>query len=485
MRRTHGWLLLAALWLLAPASAHAADPGRWVQTGEHTAPLYYYQGITHDPDANFYFDGIHVGLYKTDSELSELARKDDVIPPEVHAAEGYDHIGDLTWEPGEGGRLLLPLECYYPVPGAPSNTCPPNDLQVQDFAPGSGAIGVADDDTLEWQYYVKLDGADTKKAMWVELSPDGELLWTQGGAGSEDGGPGNDLLAYRVSDINRSNAAPAAAPIKAVRRVAGAVPPSGITGAAFYGGRMFVAGQQDQSDSSADLFQVWSIDLDTGERRLEIEREITGESEGITAVRALDGRLHWLIQPYNTEAPPSYGVTNATILSFSPTGSPSPDTSPGPGTEPDPVAGVLGEKTGRSCLPAHSRVSARGVGRIRLGASRRMLESIAGTASSRGRTLGWCVEGGGELRVLLSRDGRALLIVTTARRHEAAGAVGPGDPASALREPIRVARNLVAGDRARRILFGLRGRRVAYVAVAGRRLAADTRALRAALRAAR
>src|SRR4051812_37764787 len=77
-------------------SAQAADPGRWVETGRTTIPLYYYQGVTSDPARNFYFDGVHVGLYRTDAELNETARNDDAIPPAVHAAENYNHIGDLV-----------------------------------------------------------------------------------------------------------------------------------------------------------------------------------------------------------------------------------------------------------------------------------------------------------------------------------------------------------------------------------------------------
>src|SRR4051794_976134 len=111
--------------MVSTVPAHAADPGKWVETGRSSIPLYYYQGITSDPARNLYFDGVDFGLYKTDSQLNALARHDDEIPPQVHVSEGYNHMGDLTWDPGEGGRLLLPLECYYPYPDAPNsgNTC--------------------------------------------------------------------------------------------------------------------------------------------------------------------------------------------------------------------------------------------------------------------------------------------------------------------------------------------------------------------------
>jgi hypothetical protein len=285
-------ILVAAISAAFAPAALAADPGRWSETGHSTIPLYYYQGVTSDPARNFFFDGIYFGLYRTDSQLNETGRNDDVIPPAVHASENYNHIGDISWDDAEGGRILLPLECYYPPAG---NTC------------NTGSIGVADPASLAWRYYVKLDPAEIPKAMWAEVSPDGQLIWTSSG---------NDLLAYRTADVNPANAAPDGPVIRAVRRLPSAVPPTGITGATFYGERLYVAGQQ------GDLFEVWSIDLATGQRRLEIERTIVGESEGLDVNPALGGVLHWLIQPYNEENIPTYGVTNGTLLHFVPNNQP-------------------------------------------------------------------------------------------------------------------------------------------------------------------
>ena len=290
-------LLLAAAATVAclaalPAAALAVDPGRWQQTGQTTMPLYYYQGITSDPASNFFFDGIYFGLYRTDSQLNETGRNDAVIPPTVTAAEGYNHIGDISWDAAEGGRILLPLECYYPPAG---NTCK------------TGSIGVADPGTLQWRYYVKVDPAEIQKVMWNEVSPDGQLIWTSSG---------DDLLAYRASDVSAANAAPSGPVIKAVKRLKGVVPASGVTGASFYGDRLLVAGQ------GTGPFQVWSIDLATGQRTLEIEREIVGESEGLDVATALGGVLHWQVQPYNKEGPPTYGVANGTLLHFVPSNQP-------------------------------------------------------------------------------------------------------------------------------------------------------------------
>src|SRR3954469_20537810 len=288
-------LAVATFAVLAiPPAARSADPGRWRETGHSAIPPTYYQGVTSDDRGHLFFDGIFVGLYRADTKLSEQARQDDEIPATVKATEGYDHMGDLSWDAREGGRVLLPLECYYPGTPGDANTC------------HTGSIGVADPGTLKWRYYVKLDPAEIPKAMWDEVSPDGTLLWTSSG---------NDLLAYRTADITPANAAPAHAPIRSVRRRRGAVPPSGITGATFVGGRMFVAGQ------GGGPFRVWSIDLATGQRRLEIEREIVGESEGLVTASLKGGTLHWLIQPFTTEPrPPTYGPDHATLLSFRPAG---------------------------------------------------------------------------------------------------------------------------------------------------------------------
>jgi hypothetical protein len=169
-------------------------------------------------------------------------------------------------------------------------------------------LGVADPRTLGWRYYVKLDPAEIPKAMFAVVSPDGQLVWTSSG---------NDLLAYRSADINLANAAPGGTAIHAVRRLSGAVPPSGITGAAFYRGRMYVAGQ------NGGPFQVWSISMSSGSRRLEIERRIVGESEGLAVAPILNGVLHWLVTPFNPEGrPPTYGPNHNVLLSFVPRGSP-------------------------------------------------------------------------------------------------------------------------------------------------------------------
>lgn len=283
-------VLLAVVALVAaagPGSAQAQDPGRWIETEHDLLPLEYFQGVTSDPRRDLYFDGLFSGLYRTDRDLTEEARNVSAIPVDVFERERYNHIGDITWDRRERGRVLLPLECFIPFLGNPCKT---------------GSIGVSDPDTLQWRYYVKLDPAFIDKAMWAETSPNGRLLWTSNG--SVNGG--NDLLAYDMKEITAANAAPGGPLLRPVRVLPGAVPPSGITGATFYKGRLFLAGQR------GGPFRVWSVDLSDGSRRLEIEKRIFGESEGLDIVKARDGKLHWLITPLLGTGS-SYGNTSALV----------------------------------------------------------------------------------------------------------------------------------------------------------------------------
>jgi hypothetical protein len=272
--------------------ALGANPGRWVETGHSIMPLEYFQGVTSDRHRNLYFDGIFIGLYRADSELNETNRVNAGIPQSVAIGEGYNHIGDLTWDAREGGRLLLPLECFNIIGG---NTCK------------TGSIGVADPLTLQWRYYVKLEPASIDKAMWAETSPNGKLLWTSSGSG-------RDLLAYDMDEITEANAAPSGPKLQPVRRLVGAVPPSGITGATFYKHRLLVASQ------TRTLFQVWSVDTNDGTRKLEIERTVLGESEGLDIVKTFGGILHWQITPFGTGGrPATYGFAGSALVHYMPT----------------------------------------------------------------------------------------------------------------------------------------------------------------------
>jgi hypothetical protein len=272
---------------IAPAAA-AQDPGRWLLTGASSVPTVYWQGLTSDPaEANLYFTGLFEGLWRTTPLLAQTAGVPSAIPPAVGEAEGYNHIGDPTWNPREGGRVLLPLECFTPGVG---NTC------------GTGSFGVADPARLDFRYYVKLDPAEIPKAMWAETSPDGSLIWTSSG---------DDLLAYGSTEVSEVNRAPSGPLLQPVRRLIGAVPPTGVTGAVFRDGRLLLAGEVDGT------YQVWAVDPNTGERRLELEMSICGESEGLDVIPTLGGELHWLIAPFDPGCPLTFGPTSA-LLHFVP-----------------------------------------------------------------------------------------------------------------------------------------------------------------------
>jgi hypothetical protein len=179
------------------------------------------------------------------------------------------------------------MECFVPGVG---NIC------------GTGSFGVADPATLAFRYYVKLDPAEIPKAMWAETSPDGSLIWTSSG---------NDLLAYRSSDVAPANAGPTGPVLHAVRRLVGAVPPTGVTGAVFWHGRLMLAGESDGT------YQVWAVNVSNGQRQLELEMHICGESEGLDVIPTLGGQLHWLIAPSDPGCQLTFGPTSA-LLHFIP-----------------------------------------------------------------------------------------------------------------------------------------------------------------------
>jgi hypothetical protein len=277
--------LLAAL----AANAFAAAAPRLVLAEARPVPFEYFQGLTHSRGGSRFFAGVVEGLYRTDRALRERARVPSAIPAAVKAAFGFNHIGDPSWDRAEGGRLLLPLECFTPSAPNAGNTC------------GQGAFAVADPATLAVRYLVALDPLDIAKAMWAEVSPDGAFVWTSSGP---------DLLAYRAGDVSAANAA-AGVRIRPVQRLPGAVPPSGVTGAAFLRGRLLLAGQ------ARGPLEMWSVDVLTGARRREVALPIAGESEGLDVLDDGAGLVHWLVTPFDPRGrPPTYGTSE--LLSFVP-----------------------------------------------------------------------------------------------------------------------------------------------------------------------
>jgi hypothetical protein len=269
-------VVLAAMVALAP-QAVAAD--LWTQTGSSITSVNYWQGITFAPaSGDFFFDGLATGLWRTDAALRRTAGRSSGIPSSVTSAEGWNHLGDLSFDATGGGRLLVPLECY--SPGTPDpNTCK------------TGGFGVVDPTTLAWRYYVKLDPSQISRAMWVEVSPDGRWAWSSAGT---------DLLAYDTAQITASRAGPAGAPLVASKRIAGVLRAPGVSGATFLGDRLYLAFDR------GSYVQVLSYPVDpaTGDVgtawRLEIQRTKTAtlwETEGLAVANALGGTLHWQIQP--------------------------------------------------------------------------------------------------------------------------------------------------------------------------------------------
>jgi hypothetical protein len=274
----------------AAPPAGAKDPGRWKLARVSKPSLDYNQGVAASPGRALFFTGTN-GLFATTAGLTENSRSTPAIPPEVQATEGYDHIGDLAYDSAEGGRLLLPLECYRVGADNGGNHC------------GTGSIAVADPVTLRWRYYVKLDPADIKKAMWAEVSADGPSLFTQDQA---------DLLRYDLTQISEADAAPLGPQLKPVARIKNAFPSGQATGVAFYKGRLLAA------EYDGPRFRVWRIDPATGKRRLEIERLLYGESEGLAIARVRGGLLQWLVAPVSFGHDPTYGKSRSALLSFTP-----------------------------------------------------------------------------------------------------------------------------------------------------------------------
>ena len=290
MRRTSALTILLAAALAATLSiastASARDPGKWLLTGASSVPNDYWQGLTSDPsESNLFLIGPSQGLWQTTPQLQQTAGVSREIPDDIRENVGYNHIGDPTWLPGEGGRVLLPMECFNPS-ADPSNTC------------GKGAFGIADPQTLAWRYYVQLNPAFIPKAMWAETSPNGKRIWTSSG---------DDLIAYDASQVTQQNAAPSGPQLDPVKRLTGAVPPTGITGAVFRKHKLLLAGESDH------VYQVWAVDTKTGDRKLQLEMRICGESEGLDVISTLGGRLHWLIAPADPDCELTFGPTSALL----------------------------------------------------------------------------------------------------------------------------------------------------------------------------
>jgi hypothetical protein len=142
---------------------------------------------------------------------------------------------------------------------------------------------------------------------------------------------------------------------------------------------------------------------------------------------------------------------------------------------------VLGErKAGSRCVPRRLAVGPRGVGKLRLGASRDGVMAALGEPAARTRNaFGWCVTGGGAVVVSFDKGGKARLVATTAQGHSFRG-LGARDRAGTLRRAFgkgpRVRGTFRRSRHSTRVLFNVEHKRIRYVAVVdGRALKSRTR----------
>jgi hypothetical protein len=364
--RTSGhrrWLAVVTVVALAGWGAAPAVAG-WRPSGLTPASIAYNQGITFDPArGEFFFTGVSSlatsGLYRTNSRLVQTLANVAVLPA---TREGYNHAGDLSFDP-IGRRLLLPLECYYPASGG--NTC------------RVGAIGVADPFSLRFLYYVNLNAAQIQKAMWAEVSSDGRWIWTSSGT---------HLLVYRAAEVNAAAAARQRAGklggISATD-LGSVLPSAGVTGAAFYqdvftrAPRLLLAlnqGTYSEVISYATRSTRDGTPTVTGTPTSEItmpQSASDNESEGLAvtgagvALNPLGGVLDWQMLP---ELRPTSFFTR--ILSYLPTPAPPPDgASMQPGQRlPTAIRGLKFRVIcNRSCMStATATIAGKLAGRLRL-----------------------------------------------------------------------------------------------------------------------
>jgi hypothetical protein len=150
---------------------------------------------------------------------------------------------------------------------------------------------------------------------------------------------------------------------------------------------------------------------------------------------------------------------------------------------PNPRGGRRPSSRGgsRPCLAPRLFVRARSIGDVQLGRTRRALSGLGGRAGR--RSVRFCVIGGGSVRVALKgRRRQAGFVLSTAPGHRP-GRIGPGSSRRALRRRYprlrRVTGTVYRSGPRGRLRFGVRGRRVRWVAVGPLRM--GPRATRRAL----
>jgi hypothetical protein len=144
--------------------------------------------------------------------------------------------------------------------------------------------------------------------------------------------------------------------------------------------------------------------------------------------------------------------------------------------------------TPETCRDGRLRLTKSGMGLTRIGIPSEQLLRDAGQPTSRiGRSWRWCVEDRGNddqlVRTAFTPDGIVGLIGSTVRRHRIDG-IGRGAKASKIRGERRFGSGVrvrAAGD-GRRFVYGVRGGKVQFTAVATREASRNPRVLRSYLR---
>ncbi len=188
-----------------------------------------------------------------------------------------------------------------------------------------------------------------------------------------------------------------------------------------------------------------------------------------------------VIVPARREVWYSDGATGFNVLRVAPEVWPA-DT--GAGGAVDTGAGGDGD---RGCLSRSAPIRRRGIGRVRLGMTRKALaRRLPAPRRTTERSWRWCVKGGkGAVSVAFAKSGRVALVATTAARRRK-GSVAAGTSTRRLRRryPHRsaVGRALVRANPHSTRIFGIRGGRVRHVTITRSRTIAHPRVLRRHLR---
>ena len=231
---------------------HAQDPTHWRGVAMSRIPIPYYQGMASDPDGDYSSTASSSACIGPTTALRQRASVDNVIPAGGDRARGLQphrrhHVGRAR-----GRARAAPARVLLPRHQPDANTC------------HTGSIGVADP--------ARCAGATTSSS--ARRDPQGDV-----GRGLARRPPAVDLGRRRPARLPRRrhprHAAPAAARCAPCgdcaapcRRPASPARRSTATGCC-------------SPASATSTFEVWSVDLITGRRRLEIRRGAIGESEGL------------------------------------------------------------------------------------------------------------------------------------------------------------------------------------------------------------